>query len=139
MTFTPTHRITYTADDEPQQVWLVHLNEDGTAVCESGDVLWRMSQGSWIFLGSPPLKKWPEANAETRVERLDKPPKKIPKGQAPKHMPVGSIITLRLGPDRQWHGQCECDGTVVERQAAGLMGIASKLCQAWLKESGRAR
>jgi hypothetical protein len=63
-------------------------------------------------------------------------PGKVKKGQEPKHLPPGSLIVLRMEEDRTWAGQLQADGVTVQVAGAGLMGMASKLARAWLREKG---
>jgi hypothetical protein len=63
-------------------------------------------------------------------------PGKVKKGQEPKHLPPGSLIVLRMEEDRTWVGQLQAEGITVKVSGAGLMGMASKLARAWLKEKG---
>ncbi len=63
-------------------------------------------------------------------------PTKIKKGQEPKHMPAGTVLTLTRLPDGSWRGYCVCNGLACERKSKGLMGLTIALCRAWLKEAG---
>jgi len=132
--FEPTHEISYREppDAEPE-VWFVALREDGTAIDMDGRVEWRLDElGRWIHT-SLPLHGWP--NAKLSITNLNKP-KKIKKGQEPKHMPAGTVLTLMRQVDGSWGGRCEFNGVACQREAKGLMGLTSALCRAWLKEAG---
>jgi hypothetical protein len=63
-------------------------------------------------------------------------PGKVRKGQEPKHLPPGALIVLRMEEDRTWVGQLQAEGITVNVTGAGLMGMASKLAKAWLREKG---
>ena len=130
--FEPTHEISYREppDAEPE-VWLVALQEDGTAILPEGHVLWLVNNlGQWKHINRT-LLGWPDG--KLTVINLTKP-KKIKKGQEPKHMPAGTMITLVRQSDGSWKGCCLFNG--LARKANGLMGLTSALCRAWLKETG---
>ena len=134
--FEPTHEISYREppDAEPE-VWFVSLRQDGTAVDVDGHTKWRLDElGRWIYTTRDiQLRNWP--HGKLTVINLRKP-KKIKKGQEPKHMPAGTIITLARREDGSWQGRCSFNGIVCVRESKGLMGLTSALCRAWLKEAG---
>ncbi len=133
--FEPTHEISYREppDAEPE-VWLVALREDGTAVDEVGCICWCLNErGQWLHNSARQLLAWPDA--KLTVINLTKP-KKIKKGQEPKHMPAGTVLTLTRLTDGSWRGCCEFNGLACSRQSKGLMGLTSALCREWLKEAG---
>jgi len=132
--FEPTHEISYREppDAEPE-VWVVALREDNTAVDKWGHVKWRVNElGRWMHT-SVPLRAWPDG--KLTVINLRKP-KKIKKGQEPKHMPAGTVLTLTRQSDGSWSGCCEFNGLACHRKSKGLVGLTSVLCRAWLKEAG---
>lgn len=133
--FEPTHEISYSEppDAEPE-VWLVALQEDGTAVDEVGCICWCLNErGQWLHNSARQLLAWPDG--KLTVVNLRKP-KKIKKGQEPKHMPAGTTIAVLRQEDGSWWGRCEFNGLACEREAKGLMGLTSALCRAWLKKAG---
>ena len=132
--FEPTHEISYREppDAEPE-VWFVALQEDGTAILPEGRVLWLVNNlGQWKHINRT-LLGWPDG--KLTVVNLKKP-KKIKKGQEPKHMPAETMLTIIRQADGSWQGRCEFDGLSCERESKGLMGLTSALCRAWLKEAG---
>jgi hypothetical protein len=63
-------------------------------------------------------------------------PGRVKKGQEPKHLPPGALIVLKMEEDRTWSGELRAEGITVQAEGAGLMGMASKLARAWLREKG---
>ncbi len=133
--FEPTHEISYREppDAEPE-VWFVALQQDGTTLDLEGRTLWwRVNElGQWEHAHRE-LLAWPDG--KLTVVNLNKP-KKIKKGQEPKHMPAGTVLTLTRQADGSWWGRCEFNGLACNCVANGLMGLTSALCRAWLKKAG---
>lgn len=106
----------------------------GAAVTETGETCWSMSpQGAWNYTGPLDIQGFPVG--EIQVIAIGKAPKKIKKGQEPKHMPDGTVLMMRLMGEK-WRGSCSADAGTIEAESAGLMGLGSKLCRKWLKEFG---
>jgi hypothetical protein len=138
--FELTHVIKYKEDGVLMREWRVQLldRHTGAAITFNGEKCWSMNpNGRWVYSGPLHLKSWKEGGKVEVISCKVKAPRKIKKGQEPKHMPDGTVLQLTLRDDR-WYGTCEADGKSVTGESAGLMGLGSKLCRTWLQQHGHA-
>ena len=61
---------------------------------------------------------------------------RVKKGQEPKLLPAGTVITLVRQDDGSWIGKLIADSIEVKAESAGLMGLGSTLARRWLAQQG---
>lgn len=132
MSFSPTHRIEYLEHGKVVHSWDVAIQDDKSTLDAEGKSEWTLIDGKPKYYGGLPLKKWPDADAGTKVTNLNKRPK-CKAGHEVKHMPDGTIMHIAFRNGR-WEGKCEAAGITVEADATSVMGITSKLCKLWFRE-----